>query len=40
MDAQFVDHKIIKKVWAVEMSFPWIDHQEKRLEEKMATISI
>ena len=39
VDAQFVDHKTVKKVWAVEMSFPRIDHQEKRLEEKMATVS-
>ena len=36
VDAQFMDHKTINKVWAVEMSFPWIDHQEKRLEEKDA----
>lgn len=38
VDAQFMDHKTINKVWAVEMSFPWIDHQEKKLEEKMATV--
>ena len=33
MDARFVDHKN-KKVWAVEMSCPWMEHREKKSEEK------
>ena len=35
VDAQFGDHKT-KRVWAVEMSCPWIEHREKKSEEKMA----
>ena len=34
-DARFVDHKT-KKVWTVEMSCPWIEHRQKRSEEKTA----
>ena len=33
--ARFVDHKT-KEVWAVEMSFLWIEHREKKSDEKMA----
>ena len=33
VDARFVDHKD-KKVWAVEMSTPWMEHREKKCEEK------
>ena len=33
VDARFVDHKN-KKVWALEMSCPWMEHQEKKSEEK------
>ena len=33
VDARFVDHKN-KKVWAVEMSCPWMEHREKKSEEK------
>ena len=33
MDARFVDHKN-KKVWAVEMSCPWMEHWEKKSDEK------
>ena len=33
VDARFVKHKN-KKVWAVEMSCPWIEHREKKSEEK------
>ena len=33
MDARFVDHKN-KTVWAVEMSCPWMEHREKKSEEK------
>ena len=33
VDARFVDHKT-KKVWAVEMSCPWMEHREKKSEEK------
>lgn len=33
MDTRFVDHKT-KKVWAVEMSCPWIEHREKKSEER------
>ena len=32
-DARFVDHKS-KKVWTVEMSCPWMEHREKKSEEK------
>ena len=35
MDARFLDHKT-KSVWAVEMSCPWIEHREKKSEEKTA----
>ena len=34
-DARFVDHKT-KKVWAVKMSCPWIEHRQKKSEEKTA----
>ena len=34
VDARFVDHKN-KKVWAAEMSCPWMEHREKKSEEKM-----
>ena len=33
VDVRFVDHKA-KKVWAVEMSCPWIDNGAKKVEEK------
>ena len=33
VDARFVDHKN-KKVWAVEMSCLWMEHREKKSEEK------
>ena len=33
VDARFVKHKN-KKVWAVEMFCPWIEHREKKSEEK------
>ena len=33
VDARFVEHKN-KKVWAVKMSCPWIEHREKKSEEK------
>ena len=33
VDARFVDHKN-KKVWAVEMSCPWMEDREKKSEEK------
>ena len=33
MAARFVDHKN-KKVWAVEMSCPWMEHREKKSEEQ------
>ncbi|CAH3139315.1 unnamed protein product [Porites lobata] len=33
VDARFVDHKN-KKVWAVEMCCPWMEHQEKKSEKK------
>ena len=33
MDARFVDHKK-KKVWAVEMSCPWMEHREKKSQER------
>ena len=33
MDARFVDHRN-KVVWAVEMSCPWMEHREKKSEEK------
>ena len=33
VDARFVDHKN-KKVWTVEMSCPWMEHREKKSEEK------
>ena len=33
VDARFVDHKN-KKVLAVEMSCPWMEHREKTSEEK------
>ena len=32
VNARFVDHKN-KKVWAVEMSCPWMDYREKKSEE-------
>ena len=32
-DARFVDHKN-NKVWAVEMSCPWMEHREKKTEER------
>ena len=35
MDARFVDHKG-KKVWAVEMSSPWVGNLGKKDEEKTA----
>ena len=35
VDAPFVGHKT-KKVWAVEMSRPWIEHREKKSREKTA----
>ena len=35
VDARFVNHKT-KQVWAVEMSSPWIQHREKKSEEKTA----
>ena len=34
-DARFVDNKT-KKVWAVEISCPWIEHREKKSDEKTA----
>ena len=33
VDARFVDHRN-KKVWAVEMSCLWMEHREKKSEEK------
>ena len=33
MDARFVNHKN-NKVWAVEMSSPWMEHRQKKSEEK------
>ena len=33
VETRFVDHKN-KKVWAVEMSCPWMEHREKKTEEK------
>ncbi|XP_031572645.1 uncharacterized protein LOC116306701 isoform X1 [Actinia tenebrosa] len=33
VDVRFVDHKA-KQVWAVEMSCPWIENREKKVEEK------
>lgn len=35
VDARFLDHKE-KKVWAVEMSFPWVENRGKKDEEKAA----
>ena len=35
VNARFVDHKT-KKVLAVKMSCPWIEHREKKFEEKTA----
>ena len=32
MDARFVDNR--NKVWAVELSCPWMEHREKKSEEK------
>ena len=32
VDVRFVDHK--NKVWAVEMSYPWMKHREKKSDEK------
>ena len=34
VDARFVDHKN-KKVWAVEMSCPWMEHRKKKSEKEM-----
>ena len=39
MDARFVDHKN-KKVWAVEMSCPWMEHREKKSAEKTVKTAI
>ena len=33
VDARFVDHKG-KKVWAVEISCPWVENPRKKDEEK------
>ena len=35
VDARFVKHKT-KQVWAAEMSCPWIQHREKKSDEKTA----
>ena len=35
VDARFVDHKG-KKVWAVEMSCPWVENRRKKDKEKTA----
>ena len=35
VDARFLDHTN-KKVWAVEISCPWMEHREKKAEEKTA----
>lgn len=33
-DAHFADHAD-KKVWAMEMSCPWLDYHQRKEEEKM-----
>ena len=33
VDARFVDHRR-KKVWAVEISYPWVENPGKKDEEK------
>ena len=35
VDTRVVDHKT-KKVWAVEMTCPWIEHRKKKSEKKAA----
>ena len=37
VDVRFVDHRR-KRVWAVEMSFPWLDNRRKKEREKYAPL--